>query len=100
MVALVKDDIPASINSVEKLAVWCDMVLQNLHPEMTVIEVSGSQDRAVLSAPYFISASNPPGWRVISRTSIAINSNWQRGGKLWTFALDLSGAAIPAEFKV
>lgn len=99
MTALTKADIPDNINTVEKLAVWCDTLLQHLNPELTVIEASGGVDRAAISQPWFITASAPPTWRVISRTSIQVQANWQRGGKIWNFAQELSGATIPSEFK-
>lgn len=99
MVAFTRADLPDSINTVEKLELWAVTLLQHLHPEYLVIEAAGGQDRAVVSQPWFINAANPPAWRIISRTSIQINSNWQRGGKIWNFAQDLSSAAIPTEFK-
>lgn len=99
MTALTKADIPDSINTVEKLALWCETLLQHLNPDVTVIEASGGADRAVISQPWFITATNPPTWRVISRTSLAVSSTWQRGGKIWNFAQELSSAAIPSEFK-
>lgn len=99
MVALSKADIPDGINTVEKLAVWCDTILQHLHPEVLVIEAAGGQDRAIVSQPWFIPAATPPRWRVISRSSIEISPNWQRGGKIWGHAIELSTGSIPSEFK-
>jgi hypothetical protein len=99
MSAFSPSDLPDSINTVEKLHIWSCMVLQHLNPELTVIEVNGALDRAMLSQPWFITATNPPVWRNISRSSIQLNSNWQRGGKLWTYAQELSSATIPGEFK-
>lgn len=98
MTALTKAQIPDSINTVEKLAVWCETLLQHLNPELLVIEAAGGQDRAIVSQPWFIAASNPPTWRVISRTSIQVGSQWQRGGKIWNFAQELSSSTIPSEF--
>lgn len=98
MVAFVRTDIPDGVNTVEKLAVWVNTLLQHLHPEQMVIEAAGGSDRACISQPWYIPASNPPTWRVISRTSIAISSNWQRGGKIWVNAQELSGSIIPTEF--
>lgn len=100
MVAFLTTDLPTSINSVEKLNVWSSWVLQHLHPTMTVIESSGNAQLAVTSSPFFVTVSDPAVWRLISRSSISLNSNWQRGaGKIWTFANDLSSASIPTEFK-
>lgn len=100
MVLFATTDLPATINSVEKLEVWATTVLQHLHPSLTVIESTGNAELAVSAAPFFITASDPDVWRYITRTSIQLNANWQRGaGKIWTHALDLSNAAIPTEFK-
>jgi hypothetical protein len=99
MVAFSRNDLPDSVNSVEKLIVWAETLLQNLCPEVTAIEVSGSVDRIAISQPWFIQAANPPTWRVISRSSIPVSSQWQRSGKLWVHAVDVSAASIPAEFK-
>lgn len=99
MVAFSKADLPDSINTVEKLELWAVTLLQHLNPTTTVIEAAGSTDRAVVSQPWFITADATPKWRVISRSSIEVNSNWQRGGKIWNFAVELSSATIPSEFK-
>ena len=98
MVAFARTDLPDGINTVEKLSVWVNTLMQHLHPELTVIEAAGGSDRACISQPWYIPASNPPTWRVISRSSIAVSSNWQRGGKLWMFAQELSSAVTPSEF--
>jgi hypothetical protein len=98
MTALTKAQIPDSINTVEKLSVWVDTLLQHLNASSVVIEAAGGQDRAIVSQPWFIAADNPPKWRVITRSSVEIDSNWQRGGKIWNFARELSAATIPSEF--
>lgn len=92
-------DLPDSINTVEKLAVWVETLLQHLNSETLAIEAAGGQDRVAISQPWFIAASNPPTWRVISRSSIQLSPNWQRGGKIWNFAQELGTTAIPSEFK-
>jgi hypothetical protein len=100
MTVFAATDLPSTINSVEKLEVWATTVLQHLYSSMTVIESTGNAELAVSAAPFFITASDPDVWRYITRTSIALNSNWQRGaGKIWTHALDLGNSAIPTEFK-
>lgn len=100
MVAFTPTDLPSSINSVEKLAVWSMTVLQHLHPELTVVEAPGQSQLAVTAQPYFITVAEPPTWRYVARGSIALNANWQRGAsKLWTHAIDLSNQSIPTEFK-
>lgn len=99
MVALVKSDIPDSINTVEALLVWGTSLMAYLHPELTVVEAIGSAEKAVAAAPWKIDAASPSVWRHISRSSIALSADWQKGGKLWNFTVPLSGSTIPVEFK-
>jgi hypothetical protein len=92
-------DTPAAINTLEKLMVWGNTVLNDLYPNTTVVEATGTANRVVQSAPFFITASDPTVWRVISRTSIALDPTWRRQGKLWLAAQDIGSSGIPAEFK-
>lgn len=100
MTAFSPSDLPASVNTVEKLAVWASTVLNDLNPNLTVIESTGQSQLAATSYPFRITASDPPAWRVISRTSIVLGDTWRRGnGKIWTYAQDLGTAPIPTEYK-
>lgn len=100
MVAFSPADIPSSIDTLEKLSVWCSTVLQHLHPEQTVLEAPGITELVATASPYQIIVNGDFTWRNIARQSIELNPNWQRGAtKLWTHALPLSTQAIPVEFK-
>lgn len=100
MTAFAPTDLPSSINTVEKLAVWCAMVLNHLNPNTTAVEAPNTAVRVATSGLFYIVDSDPPRWRHVGRQSIPMNANWQRGtAKVWTFAEDLSSAAIPTEFK-
>lgn len=100
MVAFQTTDIPSSVNSLEKLLVWANSVLNEVAPSVTAIEATGSAERVANSGVFQISATDPVTWRCISRTSIPLSSQWRRGqGKLWTYAQDVSSAAIPTEYK-
>lgn len=92
-------DLPANINSVEKLAAWASSVLTFLYPNQTAIEQSGGADRVTQLGVYYITASDPPVWRMITRLSVELDPNFQKGGKDWTFVRDLGTASIPPEFK-
>lgn len=92
-------DIPAAVNSLEKLEVWCMTILNDLYPTLTTVESTGNADRVAQSAPFYVAASDPPTWRVISRSSIPLQGTWRRQGKLWLSANDLGSAAIPTEYK-
>lgn len=100
MTAFSTSDLPASINTVEKLHVWASTVLNHLYPTQTAIEATGNAERVAQASPFEVTASDPPQWRHISRGSIALNRNWQRGAsKIWTHAEDIGSASIPTEFK-
>lgn len=92
-------DLPTSINSVEKLVAWGNTVLNDLYPTQTVTESVNQVERVAQSALFFITASDPQGWRLISRTSIPFSSSWRRTGKLWVHAQDLGTSPIPPEYK-
>ena len=93
-------DLPASVNTVEKLAVWAATVLNHLYPETTAIEATGDGERVAQASPFEVTAVEPTQWRHIARTSIPLNRNWQRGAsKLWANAEDLGSSSIPTEFK-
>jgi hypothetical protein len=105
MTAFTRTDIPASIDTVEKLAVWVADLLAYLNPKVTAIEGTKDADAVTVRvsqfSPYFISAvADDYHWRSVARQSIRLNSNWQAGGtKIWTHALELSTTSIPSDFK-
>jgi hypothetical protein len=100
MTAFQTSDLPSTINTVEKLVVWGQTVLNNLYPEVTSVEATGKAERVAQSGPFEVTAVEPTQWRSIGRTSIPLNRSWQRGvGKMWTHAEDIGSASIPTEFK-
>ena len=105
MTAFTRTDIPASVDTVEKLAVWVANLLTYINPKTTAVEGTKNADAVTVRisqfSPYFISAvPDDSHWRIISRQSIRLNSDWQSGGtKIWTHALTLSSMAIPTDFK-
>jgi hypothetical protein len=99
MTAFSPTDLPSGINSVEKLEVWTMTLMNELYPTLTAIEAAGAADRVVQSAPFYVTASDPQTWRVISRSSIPISPIWRRQGKLWLYAQDIGSLAIPTEYK-
>ncbi|KGF72487.1 hypothetical protein DO97_07970 [Neosynechococcus sphagnicola sy1] len=100
MTAFSTSDIPSSINSLEKLAVWVTTILNELYPGTTAIEASGQAARVAEAGPFLITAVDPQQWRHIARISIPLNDPWRRGNaKIWTFAQDIGSASIPTEYK-
>ena len=85
MVALnIATDIPSNINTVEKLAAWCALVLQSVTGSATIPEVTGASPELVAtSAPYYITA-NPTDfhYRLLSRQSLRLIATWPAGNRL------------------
>ena len=99
MVAFSAADLPASINSVEKLSVWATTVLNNLHFQQTIQEAPGVIERVAVSQPFPITSTEPYKWRYVGRVSVELSSNWQGNGKVWEHAQPLSASTIPLDFK-
>ena len=100
MTGFLTSDLPASINTVEKLHAWSSTVLNHLYRDSSDIEENGQAQFLAQSSPFLITAVSPSKWRLISRTSILLNPNWQKGSsKIWANAEDIGSAAIPVEFK-
>ena len=105
MTAFSSADLPASVNTVEKLATWSLAVLGYLYPNNTVFEVQGSPPVPVISAAPFAVYNSAADWvvtsewRYISRLSLPLNKDWQKSGKVWSHAISLGADAIPVEFK-
>ena len=94
----VATDIPSQIDTVEKLAAWCGMVLFANNTATTVIEGVGYTERAAQSNNYWVAADAKT--RNITRLSLEVSPDHLSGsGKPWTYIQPLSGTGIPAAFK-
>ncbi len=106
MTAFTSADIPASVDTVEKLAVWLGNLLNYLNPAASAVEGTSENDlvnvRSAQFFPYLIKkSSTEQDWQIVTRQSIAIDPNWQTGeSKIWSYAQEISTLAIPASFKV
>lgn len=99
MTGFVTTDIPATVTTLEKLAVWVATALNHINPTSTAVEATGVAERTVSTGPFYIVADSPAKWRNIARQSIILSSNFQRSGKIWEHAQEISTIALPAEFK-
>jgi hypothetical protein len=100
MVAFATSDLPTSINTVEKLAVWVGNVLNNVALQTTVQEVSGISQPVAVSQIFTYNDAGTLKWRYVARISVEISPNHQSGAaKIWTHAQNLSATAIPTDFK-
>lgn len=100
MTAFNPSDIPAEINTIEKLEVWCANILTYINSDLTSTESTGSQTRVASAGPFYVTASDPAVWRHISRISVVVEKDWQgTGNQIWNFAREFSTTPIPAIFK-
>lgn len=100
MTAFSASQLPSTIATLEQLNAWSGTILSDLYPTLTAVEDTSQAYRVANSSPFFVTAATPATWRLISRTSIPLNSNWRRTGKIWQYALDLGTLAIPADYSV
>jgi hypothetical protein len=99
MTALViATDIPSSINTVEKLAVWSANVLFNLNSGVTAVEGDNYTQRAAQSGNFYIAATDLT--RHVARQSIELDAAYSIGAaKPWAYAKELSQKPLTADMK-
>lgn len=100
MTAFTTADLPTSINTIEKLAVWVAMATNNLNLQTTVQEVSGVAQPVAVAQIFTYNDNGVIKHRFVGRISVELNPSYQDGtAKLWTHAQNLSATAIPVGFK-
>jgi hypothetical protein len=99
-----KNQIPANINSVEKLVVWAACVLQELYPTMKITENIEEAPQLVAQVGAFdLPVPIDDQWtyqvrnRAVLRLSIPLSATWKRN-KLYFAATDLGVSATPADY--
>lgn len=97
MTAFNKNNIPTSVDTLEKLVVWSGLALHTLNKTATAIEGSTVAARVAQFGVFNIESSNTI--RAILRQSIEINDDYAFDGKpVWENAKTLSEDTIPTEF--
>lgn len=100
MTAFTTADLPTNIDTVEKLAVWVSMVLNNINLQKTVQEVAGTSQPVAVSQLFVYNDNGTIKHRYVGRISVDISADYQQGTtKLWTHAQALSATATPTGFK-
>jgi len=99
-----KAQIPTSVNTVEKLAVWCACILQELYPTVKVTENIEEAPQLVAQVGAFdLAVPTDDQWtytirnRAVIRLSIPIGVSWKRS-KLYFSATDLGALATPTDY--
>lgn len=104
MTQFLKEMVPGSITTFEALAVWADEVLSYLYAEKTSVEsVDGNGEpvdtRCIQSGTIFITASDPAGWRFVSRKSLSIKPEFHTGSATWNNVNSLGDKTCPTSMR-
>lgn len=93
-------DLPAAIDTVEKLKVWVDSLLERLYGSKEYEETEGTYLQPVMDCS--VVRTKDKKIRQISRSSIAISDDYvvATNQKFWTFAQPLGTVDIPQDYKV
>lgn len=95
MTAFSPSQIPATVDTLEKLIVWANAAFHSINSTLSAVEADGSNQRIATNGVFFISNNNTS--RCISRSSIPMASNWQAANnRIWQNAQDVSSTAIPS----
>ncbi|HSP30455.1 MAG TPA: hypothetical protein VLO13_00315 [Halomonas sp.] len=90
-------NLPASVNTVEKLAAWANGVLYQLHKNTRYQESDDSPLVPVITAQDGLAADKSE--RIIFRASLPLSPEWRtQTTKFWQEAQEISNAAIPPSF--
>ena len=94
-----KADIPADIDTYEKLAVWLGTMFEQACGTREVLEIEGARPERIAQAPIFADANNI--LRIAVRISIPVDRNVysDRSKKFWQFAGIVVSTDVPASFK-
>jgi hypothetical protein len=97
MTAFNKNNLPTSVDTLEKLVVWSGLALHTLNKTGTAVEGSTVAARVAQFGVFNIESTNTI--RAILRQSVEINDDYAFDGKpIWENAKTLSEVAMPTEF--
>lgn len=92
-------DIPSSINTLERLAMWTIMALRRVNPTLSVIEIADVPSEKVVQTALVQADDNTI--RFIGRVSLEIPADYADDNtqKLWIKPKEFSNTALPAAYK-
>lgn len=93
----IANQIPNSIDTLEKLAAWSGLALSYLNPTQMAVEGVGINERVAQSGIFYVAADNK--YRMLIRLSLEISPDHQFGAaKQWAYIQALTNTALPAGF--
>ena len=98
MTALIKDQIPNQIDSMEELAAWVTLWLSKVNPTRAITEALGENPQRV--AESFILTADDGTQRLISRVSLELNPNWvsDTSNPIWLHAKEFENIDLTSDF--
>lgn len=97
MSAFSPSDLPATVNTLEKLLVWAGAAFHKINRTATAVEGTGSPSRVAQFGIYTVESNNTD--RVIMRQSLVLDPDYAIDGKpIWENVTATSTDAIPSEF--
>lgn len=101
MTAFSPTNLPADINTVEKLNAWSAAVLAAVNFSETIVESAGTTPVPVATTTVFDQRTTDyTGYRAISRTSLPVAQNFAGAGQWYDSVQELSTDPIPSQFTV
>lgn len=93
-----------TFGSVEEMAIWAAMILNELYPTVKVTEdIERAPELVAQVQGYDLAIPQDNDWtynidsRCVIRLSIPLDSTWKRA-KLWQAAADIGASATPTEY--
>ena len=97
MTAFLPANLPASVNTIEKLFAWSGGILYALHANTRYQESDAAPLIPIITSQDGLAADKSE--RQILRASIPLNTNWRTSATpLYQNALEISNVAIPVGF--
>lgn len=98
MTAINSAQIPNTLQTIEQIHAWSGTILNDLYLSQTAVEDTGTAARVIQQSPFLVTATQSPTWRLVTRSSFVLSSNWRRQGRLWLNVSPLGSSAVPAEY--
>lgn len=98
MTAFAANQLPADIDSVEKLVAWGSSVLAELYKNPSIVVSPGNSERVAQQNIYYFTSNDPATERLLSVSYLPIADNWRSVGKIYKAAQSLGTSTIPASY--
>lgn len=99
MTAFATSQLPADVDSLEKLAAWSCGILAELYPTPSVTVSAGNSERIAQQNVFYFTANNPATERLVSVLYLPVAGTW-RSAKAYKAAQSLGTAVIPTPWTV